>query len=145
MPENQDEVHNGASVVSIQYHSGVYRNKGTLGYPIYNTCNDEVPNPKRNHHIGSPNSYNLWVSQLEERHIRPEEQPKEKMTGKDDNAVKEEVMINPAFPNQTVIIATQFSSACRRQLINLLKDNQYVFVWRPSDMVGSRDESCNTL
>ncbi|GJS26524.1 hypothetical protein Tco_0487144 [Tanacetum coccineum] len=74
--------------------------------------------------------------QLEEKQILPEEQPKEKMTEKDENAVEEEVMINPAFPDQKVIIGTQFSSACRRQLINLLKDNRDVFAWKPSDMAG---------
>ncbi|GJX84808.1 reverse transcriptase domain-containing protein [Tanacetum coccineum] len=54
----------------------------------------------------------------------------------DENAVEEEVLVNPAFPNQKVITGTQFSSACRKQLINLLRDNQDVFAWQPSDMAG---------
>ncbi|GJY25610.1 hypothetical protein Tco_0400336 [Tanacetum coccineum] len=44
--------------------------------------------------------------QLEEKQILPEEQPEEKMTEKDENSVEEEVMINPTFPDQKVIIGT---------------------------------------
>nr|GEV88528.1 hypothetical protein [Tanacetum cinerariifolium] len=74
--------------------------------------------------------------QLKEKQILPEEQPKERTTKRDENAVEEEVMINPTFLDQKVIIETQFSLACRRQLINLLRDNQDVFAWQPSDMAG---------
>ncbi|GJR21898.1 reverse transcriptase domain-containing protein [Tanacetum coccineum] len=42
------------------------------------------------------------------------------MAEEDKNAVEEEVMVNPVFPNQKVIIGTQFSPAYQKQLINLL-------------------------
>ncbi|GKF20136.1 hypothetical protein Tco_0068774 [Tanacetum coccineum] len=74
--------------------------------------------------------------QLEEKQTLPEEQRKERMTEMDENAVEEEVMVNPAFPDQKVIIGTQFSLACQKQLISLLRDNQDVFAWQPSDMAG---------
>ncbi|GKC33369.1 hypothetical protein Tco_1040663, partial [Tanacetum coccineum] len=64
--------------------------------------------------------------QLESKHVPPEE--KESLT--------EDVVINLAFPDQRITIETQFSSACRLQLINLVKDNKDVFAWQPSDMAG---------
>nr|GEY03685.1 reverse transcriptase domain-containing protein [Tanacetum cinerariifolium] len=64
--------------------------------------------------------------QLESKHVPPKE--KESLT--------EDFMINLAFPDQKITIKTQFSSACRLQLINLLKDNKDVFAWQPSDMAG---------
>ncbi|GKE35200.1 hypothetical protein Tco_1454522 [Tanacetum coccineum] len=36
---------------------------------------------------------------LEEKQTCPEEQPKERMLEKDENAIEEEVMVNPAFPD----------------------------------------------
>nr|GEU74076.1 reverse transcriptase domain-containing protein [Tanacetum cinerariifolium] len=74
--------------------------------------------------------------QLEEKQTLPGKQPKERITERDENAVEEKVMVNLAFPDQKVIIRTQFSLACRKQLINLLRDNQEVFAWQPSDMAG---------
>ncbi|GKD31525.1 reverse transcriptase domain-containing protein [Tanacetum coccineum] len=71
--------------------------------------------------------------QLEVKQILPEELPKEGMAEEDKNAV-EEIMVNPAFLDQKVIIRTQFSLAYRKQLINMLRDNQDVFAWQPSDM-----------
>nr|GEU78996.1 reverse transcriptase domain-containing protein [Tanacetum cinerariifolium] len=72
--------------------------------------------------------------QLEETKITLEEQRKEGMTGRHENAVEEEVMVNPAFPEQKFIIGTQFSLTCQKQLLNLLRDNQDMFAWKPSDM-----------
>nr|GEZ74807.1 reverse transcriptase domain-containing protein [Tanacetum cinerariifolium] len=40
--------------------------------------------------------------QLEEKHILPEEQPKERTTKRDENAVEEEVMVNPVLPDQKI-------------------------------------------
>nr|GEV46396.1 reverse transcriptase domain-containing protein [Tanacetum cinerariifolium] len=37
---------------------------------------------------------------LEEKHITPKEQPKVGMTGRDENSVEEEVVVNLTFPNQ---------------------------------------------
>nr|GEY24044.1 reverse transcriptase domain-containing protein [Tanacetum cinerariifolium] len=42
--------------------------------------------------------------QLKEKQITPEEQPKEGMTRRDENAVEEEVMFNPAFPDQKAYV-----------------------------------------
>nr|GEZ86841.1 reverse transcriptase domain-containing protein [Tanacetum cinerariifolium] len=74
--------------------------------------------------------------QLEEKQITLEEQSKEEMTGRYENSVEEEVMVNFAFPDQKVIMGTQFSPTCQKQLINLLGDNQDMFAWQPSDMAG---------
>ncbi|GJT94154.1 reverse transcriptase domain-containing protein [Tanacetum coccineum] len=49
---------------------------------------------------------------------------------------EEKVLVNPAFPEQTVMIGTQFSAECRERLISLLKNNMDVFAWQTSDMVG---------
>ncbi|GJZ29123.1 reverse transcriptase domain-containing protein [Tanacetum coccineum] len=74
--------------------------------------------------------------QLEEKQIVLQEQSDEGIVERNDGAVEEGVMVNPAFPDQKVVIGAQLSPACRRQLINLLKDNQDVFAWQPSDIAG---------
>ena len=48
----------------------------------------------------------------------------------------EEILIHPAYPDQLVTIGRNFSKEGRRQLITLLKNNQDVFAWEPSDMTG---------
>nr|GEY66245.1 hypothetical protein [Tanacetum cinerariifolium] len=47
---------------------------------------------------------------------------------------EEKVLVNPAFPEQTITIGTQFSAKCHEQLVCLLKYNMDVFAWQPSDM-----------
>ncbi|GKC54484.1 reverse transcriptase domain-containing protein [Tanacetum coccineum] len=74
--------------------------------------------------------------QLEGKQILPEEQPKEGAAKSRESSTEEDVMINPAFLDQKFTIETQFSLACRLQLINLLKDNKNVFAWQPVDMAG---------
>ncbi|GJV35301.1 reverse transcriptase domain-containing protein [Tanacetum coccineum] len=74
--------------------------------------------------------------QLESKRILPEEQPDEGIIENNKNLAEEDVMINPAFMDQRITIGTQFSPACQRQLVNLLRDNKDVFAWQPSDMVG---------
>nr|GEX38966.1 hypothetical protein [Tanacetum cinerariifolium] len=73
--------------------------------------------------------------QIEVRQASPEEPPKEKIKEKKESPT-EDVMINPTFPDQKITIGTQFSQACRNQLIELLKNNNDVFAWQPPDMVG---------
>ncbi|GKD69173.1 hypothetical protein Tco_1323263 [Tanacetum coccineum] len=51
---------------------------------------------------------------LKGKQIHLEELPKEGMAEEDKNAVEEEVMVNPVFPDQKVIIGTQFSPAYRK-------------------------------
>ncbi|GKB02018.1 reverse transcriptase domain-containing protein [Tanacetum coccineum] len=66
----------------------------------------------------------------------PERRLNEEVLKNEKELAEEEVLINPAFPEQKVTIGIQFSPACRLQLINLLKDNKDVFAWQPSDMIG---------
>ncbi|GJW02710.1 hypothetical protein Tco_1561566 [Tanacetum coccineum] len=48
----------------------------------------------------------------------------------------EEILANPAFPNQLVVIGGGLSEACKAQLKLLLKDNMDIFSWEPADMTG---------
>ncbi|GJS79364.1 reverse transcriptase domain-containing protein [Tanacetum coccineum] len=73
---------------------------------------------------------------LEEKQVIPEGKLDEEVRKIKKELTKEEVLIHPAFPEQRVTIGTQFSPACRSQLINLLKDNKDVLAWQPSDMIG---------
>ncbi|GJV66190.1 reverse transcriptase domain-containing protein [Tanacetum coccineum] len=51
--------------------------------------------------------------QIEDRQVSPGESPEEKTGEKKEESSTEDVMINPAFPDQRVAIGTQFSSTCR--------------------------------
>lgn len=46
----------------------------------------------------------------------------------------EEILVNPAYPEQLVVIGKGFSAECRRNLIELLRKNKDVFAWQPSDV-----------
>lgn len=48
----------------------------------------------------------------------------------------EEVLVNPAFPEQKVTIGKGLSEEGRKYLIELLRRNKDVFAWQPSDMTG---------
>ncbi|GJZ41904.1 reverse transcriptase domain-containing protein [Tanacetum coccineum] len=72
---------------------------------------------------------------LEENQIILERGHDKEILTDEKEPTEEEVLVHPAFPKQKVTIGTQFSPACRLQLINLLKDNKDVFAWQPSDMV----------
>ncbi|GJS39514.1 reverse transcriptase domain-containing protein [Tanacetum coccineum] len=74
--------------------------------------------------------------QIEVRQAFPGESPEEKPGEQKKEGPTEDVMINPAFPDQKITIGTQFSRACRNQLVELLKNSSDVFAWQPSDMVG---------
>ncbi|PWA66512.1 reverse transcriptase domain-containing protein [Artemisia annua] len=58
------------------------------------------------------------------------------ITGEDDVVGTEEVLINPAYPEQLVVIGKDFSKDSRRNLIELLRKNKVVFAWEPTDMTG---------
>ncbi|GJR00456.1 hypothetical protein Tco_0523440 [Tanacetum coccineum] len=106
---------------------------------VNHACDDEVPYTKGNCNACSTKGCNLRVQadrQIEGRKVSPGEAPEEKTGEKKEESPTEDVVINPAFPDQRVTIGTQFSSACRNQLIELLKNNNDVFAWQPSYMVG---------
>ncbi|GKE11833.1 hypothetical protein Tco_1415384 [Tanacetum coccineum] len=46
------------------------------------------------------------------------------------------VLINPAYPEQLVMIGKDLSPEGSTQLKNLLKKNKVIFAWEPSDMTG---------
>ena len=54
----------------------------------------------------------------------------EKTTGTD------EVLVNPAYPEQLVMIGKNFSKEGRKGLIELLRKNKDIFAWQLSDMTG---------
>ncbi|GKC58528.1 reverse transcriptase domain-containing protein [Tanacetum coccineum] len=110
MPGGHDEIHGSTSGIPIQHHLGANGDERASGHLIHHPCNDEISHPKGNRNI-------------------------EGAVESGESSTEEEVMINLACPDQKVTIGTQFSSDCRLQLINLLKDNKDVFVWQPVDMV----------
>ncbi|GJY52127.1 reverse transcriptase domain-containing protein [Tanacetum coccineum] len=79
----------------------------------------------------------VYECRWSERKVAKQEETKEKEERKGPNTEGEEkISVNPAFPEQTVTIDTQFSAKCHEQLIHLLNNNMDVFAWQPSDMVG---------
>ncbi|GJX30792.1 hypothetical protein Tco_0240647 [Tanacetum coccineum] len=49
---------------------------------------------------------------------------------------KEQIIVNPSFPDQMVTIGGRLSKGCKEQLKTLLKSNMEVFAWEPADMTG---------
>nr|GEY73761.1 reverse transcriptase domain-containing protein [Tanacetum cinerariifolium] len=52
----------------------------------------------------------------------------------------EEILVNPAYPEQLVTVREYLPEGCKIQLKALLKKNMDIFAWDPSDMIGV-DES----
>ncbi|GJS93837.1 reverse transcriptase domain-containing protein [Tanacetum coccineum] len=62
---------------------------------------------------------------------QPEEtEPQEKVS------LIEQVLVNPAYPEQLVVIGKDLSPEGSMQLKNLLKRNKDIFAWEPADMTG---------
>ncbi|GJS80369.1 hypothetical protein Tco_0730250 [Tanacetum coccineum] len=95
----------------------------------------EVSYPKGNCYFGHPSNLSFRMPK-EKKQAKQERNTEEVKPGRQGELAEEEILINPAFPEQKVTIGTQFSKECRFQLINLLKSNMDVFAWQPSDMTG---------
>ncbi|GJV32011.1 reverse transcriptase domain-containing protein [Tanacetum coccineum] len=61
------------------------------------------------------------------------EEKKEEVETKAVNVTKE-ILVNPAFPDQLVIIGGGLPEACKDQLKLLLKDKMDIFAWEPADI-----------
>ncbi|GJS41681.1 hypothetical protein Tco_0566724 [Tanacetum coccineum] len=46
------------------------------------------------------------------------------------------VAIHPEYPEQTVAIRSTLTEKGRKELCSLLKQNLYIFAWKPADMMG---------
>ena len=79
----------------------------------------------------------LECRRLEERQTeyRPREQKPLEVEVQETNHT-EEVWVNPSYPDQPLVIDTGFSKECRWYIIELLRKNEDVFAWQPSDMTG---------
>ncbi|GJV52579.1 hypothetical protein Tco_1448320 [Tanacetum coccineum] len=71
---------------------------------------------------------------LEKRQVI-EEEKKEEVDARAVNTT-EEVLVNPAFPDQLVVIGGGLPEICKTQLKLLLKRNIDIFAWEPVDMIG---------
>ncbi|GJZ39995.1 reverse transcriptase domain-containing protein [Tanacetum coccineum] len=71
---------------------------------------------------------------LEKKQVVEEEKAKAVET-KAVNVTKE-TLVNPAFPEQLVVIGGGLPETCKAQLKLLLKDNMDIFAWEPTDMTG---------
>ncbi|GJX95051.1 hypothetical protein Tco_0349637 [Tanacetum coccineum] len=74
----------------------------------------------------------LQVSRKRER--EPEEATK--LASPENKSEKEEVEINPLYPDQKVIIGTSLPLKLKEELQKLLRANQDIFAWSPLDMTG---------
>ncbi|GJY09252.1 reverse transcriptase domain-containing protein [Tanacetum coccineum] len=60
----------------------------------------------------------------------------EEVKVQNDTSPTEHVLINPAYPEQLVVIGKSLSPEGLAQLKSLLKRNNDIFAWEPSDMTG---------
>ncbi|GJU90017.1 reverse transcriptase domain-containing protein [Tanacetum coccineum] len=60
----------------------------------------------------------------------------EEVKVQNDTSPTEHVLINPAYPEQLVVIGKNLSPEGLAQLKSLLKRNNDIFAWEPSDMTG---------
>ncbi|GJW43083.1 hypothetical protein Tco_0071882 [Tanacetum coccineum] len=132
---NDDEVHSSKSIIPTQYNLRTHQNERAQGCLIHRSCYDKVSYPKGNCYFGHPSNLSFRMPK-EKKQAKQERNTEEVKPGRQGELAEEEILINPAFPEQKVTIGTQFSKECRFQLINLLKSNMDVFAWQPSDMTG---------
>ncbi|GJR69424.1 hypothetical protein Tco_0015489 [Tanacetum coccineum] len=71
---------------------------------------------------------------LEKKKVVKEEKKEEVRTKMVNVTV--EVLVNPVFPDQLVVIGGGLPETCKAQLKLLLKDNMDIFAWEPADMIG---------
>nr|GEW19610.1 reverse transcriptase domain-containing protein [Tanacetum cinerariifolium] len=56
-------------------------------------------------------------------------------------SLTEEVLVNPTYPNQLVMVGKNLSSGESTQLKTILKENQDIFAWEPSGLVDTAFQS----
>nr|GEV88858.1 reverse transcriptase domain-containing protein [Tanacetum cinerariifolium] len=115
------------------------RTKNVASYTIYHSFNDELPTPKG---IATSVTRSVIISEcirLEKKQVIEEEsmeKEKEVETDTKEVSMKEEVLVNPTFPDQLVIIGRGLSEASKSQLKVLPKNKIEIFAWEPPDMTG---------
>nr|GEV66997.1 reverse transcriptase domain-containing protein [Tanacetum cinerariifolium] len=85
--------------------------------------------------IPAPSPYNIILGRSGLKKLRAVEPPEEKET-QDTVGPTEQVLVNPAYPEQLVVIGKGLSPEGSTQLKNLVKKNTDIFVWEPADMTG---------
>lgn len=99
----------------------------------------KFPTPKGIATLRARSSIISECRRLEEKQMNKEsrsEEPREIKDDWDGATTTEEVLVNPAYPEQLVTIGKNFSREGRKSLIELLRKNKDVFAWQPSDMTG---------
>ncbi|GKE36636.1 reverse transcriptase domain-containing protein [Tanacetum coccineum] len=60
----------------------------------------------------------------------------EEVKPQEEVSLTKQVLVNPAYPKQLVVIGKGFSPEGSTQLKNMRKKNKDIFTWEPSDMTG---------
>ncbi|GKD58415.1 hypothetical protein Tco_1295924 [Tanacetum coccineum] len=120
IPKNHHEIHRCSITVPVQHHTRKNCDYGFKGYPLHDPLYDEISNANRDCHACHPININLRMQKI-----------------------REEVLVNPAFPDQKITSGRRFSKECRFQLLELLKNSKDVFAWKPSDMTGVPRQKVN--
>ncbi|GJY06803.1 reverse transcriptase domain-containing protein [Tanacetum coccineum] len=110
-----------------------YLLKTAQGNSFYHSWDDEIPNP-----LGVATVVSQTPVVLEcrsERKKQAVELPKN-VRAQDDTSPTEHVLVNPAYPEQLVVIGRSLSPEGSTQLKNLLKRNTDIFAWEALDMTG---------
>ncbi|PWA42910.1 reverse transcriptase domain-containing protein [Artemisia annua] len=84
----------------------------------------------RRHNEGRTNHYGR-EGRLEEEQVMCDEE-----TGSRESGLPEEIMVNPAYPDQLVTIGGSLTKGCKTLLKALLIKNLDIFAWEPADMTG---------
>ncbi|GJQ89331.1 hypothetical protein Tco_0000470 [Tanacetum coccineum] len=137
--KNYDEVHRYQSTFTIQCYPRKVRIKSVKIYSIHNPFNDEIPYFERNINLGNTISHHLEIPSIGEEAYdwRKNNRVKKKEgEGTKEVSMKEEVLVNPAFPDQLVFIKRGLSKECKSQLKLLLKNNIEIFAREPADIIG---------
>ncbi|GJZ72809.1 hypothetical protein Tco_0636955, partial [Tanacetum coccineum] len=116
---------------------GETRIEGITGYTLHHLLNDGVSHAKGNINLSDTVYHHLRMSTDREKQIikekpREKEKEKEKEGNMKDVSVMEEVLVNPAFLEQLIIIRGGLLEECKSQLKLLLKNNMEIFAWEPA-------------
>nr|GEW70920.1 putative RNA-directed DNA polymerase, eukaryota, reverse transcriptase zinc-binding domain protein [Tanacetum cinerariifolium] len=131
MPEGNNEIYYHSGTITIQHHFGASGSKATQSYSVHHPWDDKIPNPIGNCNTDVPSTYNIRVHEGRKEVKRSEETKLQEKV-----SLTEQVLVNPAYTEQLVVIRKGISPKGSMQFKNLLKKNKYIFAWEPADMTG---------
>ncbi|GJU66042.1 reverse transcriptase domain-containing protein [Tanacetum coccineum] len=109
------------------------RHESIAGHTFHNPFNDEIPHSKGNTTLVTRSVIISECMRLEKKQVVEEGEKKEDIETRAIN-ITEEVLVNPVFLDQLVVIGGGLPETCKSKLKLLLKNNMNIFSWGPETL-----------